>query len=285
MISVIIPTYKNKAILLKNLRHNVSYLKDCEIIVVNDDPEESLKSNLKEFKNINLIENKKNLGFGTSVNRGIGRTKNKLVMLINSDVVLNNMSYQIAINHFKKNPTLFAVGFAQKEKDGTIVGKNQTYWQKGMFMHRRADDLFLGETAWAEGGACIIDREKFLKLDGFDPIYSPFYWEDIDLSFRAKKAGYQVIFDPKIQVEHHHESTIGKYFRKDDIQKIAFRNQLIFIWKNIAEPKQKLSHFLFLPYHLLRYTLVRNKEFLLGFIEAIRLSFRPRAKSRGRNLI
>jgi len=87
MISVIIPTYRNKKLLIDNLKHNLLYLKDCEIIVVNDDPGESLKNLIDSRrslprtpirggndrggrgndKKIILIENKKNLGFGQSI--------------------------------------------------------------------------------------------------------------------------------------------------------------------------------------------------------------------------
>ncbi len=269
MISVIIPTYKNKEILLKNLKHNLRFLNSVEIIVINDDPKESLKDYLLK-KKIILIENKKNLGFGQSVNLGVQKARNQFVMLLNTDVRLINNSYKSAIKFFIKDPSLFAVAFAQKEKNGDLVGKNEIYWQQGMIFHKKANNLIFGETAWAEGGACLIDRNKFVRLGGFDPIYYPFYWEDIDLSYRAKKAGYKIIFDPTIKVIHHHESTIGKYYPQFFIEKVAFRNQLLFIWKNINDPKKKLSHFLYLPYHLLRYIVTGKINYLLGFIEAVK---------------
>ncbi|PJE58197.1 MAG: glycosyltransferase family 2 protein, partial [Candidatus Portnoybacteria bacterium CG10_big_fil_rev_8_21_14_0_10_36_7] len=49
------------------------------------------------------------------------------------------------------------------------------------------------------------------SLNGFDELYSPFYWEDIDLSYRAWKTGYTVLFDPQVLVEHHHETTIRTF--------------------------------------------------------------------------
>ena len=59
MISVIIPSYRNKNMLLKNLHSNIDFLKDLEIIVINDYPQESLKNELKN-SHLALIENKKN---------------------------------------------------------------------------------------------------------------------------------------------------------------------------------------------------------------------------------
>lgn len=269
MISVVIPSYKNKEKLLENLNHNLKFLKDCQIIIVNDDPEESLKNFLPRSKNILLIENKKNLGFGQSVNRGVKQADGNYIMLLNSDVQLINGNYQLAINNFHKDPSLFAVSLAQKEKDGSIVGKNKVYWHAGLYLHQKATDLNFGNNGWAEGGASLIDKNKFLKLNGFDPVYSPFYWEDIDLSSRARKAGYRIIFEPKILVIHHHESTIGRYFTKKQIKIIAYRNQLIFTWKNLTSPILIIKHLLYLPYLLITHLIIGDYLFLIALIKAV----------------
>jgi len=268
MISVIIPVYKNKDFFLTNLKHNLLFLKDCQIIVVNDDPQTDLENDLKEFKNIILVKNEKNLGFGQAVNVGVEKATGQYLMLLNSDVLLNDQSYLLALTHFK-NKNLFAVGFAQKEKDGTIVGKNKVFWAGGLYHHSRINDNKFGENGWAEGGAAIFDRKKFVALDGFDPIYSPFYWEDIDLSYRAKAAGYQIIFDPKIIVIHHHESTIAKEFTKKQITIIAYRNQLIFTRKNLSSPKLFLQHFFSIPFLIVKQLINGDSLFLIGFIKSL----------------
>lgn len=270
MISVVIPTYKNKKQLIANLENNLEFLSGCEIIIVNDDPSYSLKDDLKRFSNITLIENKKNLGFGQTINVGVERTKYPLVMLLNDDVILRDKNFEKAISHFKKNGRLFAVSFAQKEDGGEIVGKNKIYWKNGMINHSKADDFKFGKTGWAEGGSCLVDKKKFLQVGGFDPAFSPFYWEDIDLSYRAVKLGFEIIFDPKIQVEHHHESTIGKYFDKKTITRIAFRNQLIFIWKNVHELWYLMSHLFFLPFYLAYFAITGKFEYIAGFIDALK---------------
>jgi len=268
MISVIIPVYKNNDLFIKNLDHNLIFLDDCQIIVINDDPEKSLRSHLDQFKQITLIDNKKNLGFGESVNRGVKQSDSKYIMLLNSDVVLNDKSYLTALNYFKKND-VFAVSFSQKEKDGSIVGKNKIYWQEGFFSHQKVDGLNFGYNGWAEGGACIINKDTFLKLGGFDPLFSPFYWEDIDLSYRAWKSGYQIIFEPKILVIHHHQSTISKYFTKKQIKIIAYRNQIIFAWKNLTHFKLILQHLLNLPLWLIKSLVKGDYLFLIAFFNAL----------------
>ncbi|NTU46143.1 glycosyltransferase [Candidatus Roizmanbacteria bacterium] len=260
-ITVIIPSYKNLPLLIKNLQHNLAYLKNYSVIVVNDDPSRSIREELTPFSQITLVENKKNYGFGITVNEGVKHTHTPYLMLLNSDVLLNDTSFHNALAHFETNPNLFGVSFAQKEKDGSIVGKNTLYWEKGFVRHKKADSRISGDTGWLEGGTCILDRSKFNQLKGFDKCYAPFYWEDIDLSYRAKKNGYTVFFDASILVEHHHESTIRSYFESKKIEQIAYRNSIIFIWKNISDSKMRTEHGLYLLKTI--FVLISQRKFYL----------------------
>ena len=268
MISTVIPVYKKTDNFLKNLNNNIEFLKDTEVIIVNDDPQISIKHLLKNY-NVKLIENNKNLGFGGSVNKGVKNSTNKYIFLLNSDVILNSDSYKRSFAHFKNDPNLFAVGFAQTEKNNEIVGKNNVYWKSGFFRHKKADSLSFGKTAWAEGGSSIFSKDKFLDLGGFDDLYSPFYWEDIDLSYRAWKKGYKILFDPNVLVNHHHESTISTYFSAKTIKRVSYRNQFIFIWKNITDPTYLLSHLLLLIPNLLFFAIKGEFEILSGFFMAL----------------
>ncbi len=270
MISVVIPTFKNNQQLLSNLKHNLEFLKNYEIIIVNDNPNKSIRSDLRTFKNLVLIENKNNLGFGETINVAIRKAVYDFAMLLNDDVVLNDDGFKKALDYFKKDPKLFSVSFGQKEKDGTIVGKNILYWKNGLFYHKKANNINRGYTAWAEGGACMIDKTKFLTIGGFNHLYSPFYWEDIDLSFRAWKNGYKIYFEPAILVKHHHESTIAKYFSKRFIKTVAYRNQFIFAWINISDFDLCVKHILLLPFNLMYYGLIKGQiEVLEGFFKAL----------------
>ena len=65
-----------------------------------------------------------------------------------------------------------------------------------------------------------------------EKLLSPFYWEDIDMCYRAAKRGYVNIWEPEGLVVHNHESTISK-FSKSYVQKVRERNQLLMLWKNI----------------------------------------------------
>ncbi|MCH8031270.1 MAG: hypothetical protein IIB09_05575, partial [Bacteroidetes bacterium] len=54
------------------------------------------------------------------------------------------------------------------------------------------------------GGAFLVRREEFLEGEGFDPLFEPFYWEDVDLCLAAWRRGRRVLEVPLSVVEHHH---------------------------------------------------------------------------------
>jgi len=268
-ISVIIPTYKNNK-LLQNLETNIKFLSECEVIVVNDNPDNSIPDQLSSM-NVRVIHHLKNKGFAGAINSGVHAAKGTYIFLLNDDVLLQDSSFQNAVNDFENNPHLFAISFAQIEKNKQIVGKNILFFQNGFIQHDRADNLKKGPTGWAEGGSAIFDAKKIKQLGGMDELYSPFYWEDIDLSYRAKLLGYDVIFDPDIQVIHHHETTIGTQFSKQKVNSIAYRNQLICIWKNISSPSLIIQHKYYLLKLLVQSILKGDTIFLNGFFQAFLL--------------
>jgi len=269
-ISVIIPTYRNTDVLIQNLKHNIPYLEGCEIIVVNDHPDTSIAKDLNQFAQVTLIENKHNMGFSGTVNTGVHEAMHDFVLLLNDDVKLLNNSFKRALKELQEDDSLFAVSFAQKEMDGTIVGKNMIYWKNGFLRHQAVKPDEPGPNAWAEGGSCLINKKLFDELHGFDEMFNPFYWEDIDLSYRAWKSGYHILFDPEIRVEHHHETTISNHFRKDRIETIAYRNQLLFIWKNISGWDLIISHKFYLIKMLVRAIMKNDVNFLEGFVQALK---------------
>lgn len=267
-ISIIIPVYKNKELLQKSFSHNFPFIKDCEIIVVNDYPEESIEDIFANNPSVTLLNNEKNLGFAQTVNRGVREARGELLFLLNSDVFLKDDSFKKVKKLFEENKNLFAVGLAQVEKDGSIVGKNEIYFEGGLFKHRKTKNLEFGKTGWAEGGTGIFRKSFYDKLGGMSSLYSPFYWEDVDLSYRASKLGWDVLFDPSVEVEHHHASTIGKYFNGEVREIISYRNQFIFTRRN-ATLWQLVLHSLHLPFILVKSFLTGNTKLIKGFFRSL----------------
>lgn len=267
--SIIIPVYKNTEMVLRNLKHNAPFFKGCEVIIVDDASGNGLAKEVRNaFPDISVYENARNMGFGPTVNEGARHAQGEYLILLGSDVKLLEPFSKHHVKRFEDDKHLFAISFRQRERDGSSMGKNTIYFDKGMPGHNKTHDLLPGRNAWADGGSSIVRASMFRELGGFCDLYAPFYWEDVDLSYRAMKRGWYVEFEPDLFVEHHHESTIGSLFTKDHVRMISYRNQLLFTWSAITHVPYLVSHFLRLPWYVVRIGL-RDRMFIRGLAMAV----------------
>jgi len=118
-------------------------------------------------------------------------------------------------------------------------------------------------------------REEFLALGGFDPLFSPFYWEDVDLSYRARKRGRRIGFVPGARADHDHGKTIGAKFSRERISRVYERNRLIFTWKNLTDPGLWRTHLLSLPAKAI-WDAATHRAFVAGLSDALALRGRIR---------
>lgn len=276
-VTAVIPTYNGLSLLQKNLPGVLRCLQDSDELIIVDDASSDLtlpwldaqfktkqrtqKLNGRKIKTrigsfqlgkkkirVVIVQNQKNLRFARSCNKGVLLAKHTLIFLINNDVSPHPDCLSYLMPHFQ-DKSVFAVAPLEVEKaDGNLkAGKNVLEFKRGVFMHRRADSFESGPTAWVSGGSGLFDRVKWLELDGFDPRFAPAYWEDIDLSFRARQHGWQVLFESQAVVDHNHESTNADVFGQQRIAQMSWKNLNAFTDKH-ASASQKLQHWLWKPY-------------------------------------
>jgi len=281
---VVIPNYNGFELIEKNLPvllSNVEKYNVGEIIISDDFSKLDNYSRLESFiKRIDktspakvvLLRNKKNLGFSSNVNHAVAKGNSEFVLLLNTDILVEKNFLDAAILDLETNKNLFGVGLMDKSIEGSDVvlrGRGLAKWSRGFLIHSKGD-IDKKDTFWISGGSSLMRRDLFEKLGGFDSLFNPFYWEDIDLSYRAKKAGYELMFEPESSLEHYHsKGAIKKHYKSGQIKKIAYRNQLIFVWKNITDPFLLASHLFWLPYHILRAFFSFDTAFISGFLAAL----------------
>ena len=198
--------------------------------------------------NITLLKLKQNLRFAGAVNAGVLVSKNSLLFLCNNDVLPDKKCFEFLKPHFD-DEEVFAVGCLEYENSemGQRSGKNVLFFDRGLFQHNRANNFERGQTAWASGGSALFDKKKWLKLNGFDQAFYPAYWEDIDLSFRARKKGWKILFEPEAVVYHKHESTHQTVFGQQKMDDMSWKNAFVFTWKN-GTRVQRLQYILWSSY-------------------------------------
>lgn len=270
-ISVVIPNYNGENILGKNLQKVIEAVGDAEIIVVDDASQDDSIKILNSFKpRVKILKNEKNLGFSSTVNEGVRQARGEIIVLLNTDVIPEKDFLKPLVEHFKyKN--IFAVGCMDKSiENGKIIlrGRGVGKWKRGFLVHSRGE-IDKRNTLWVNGGSGAFRKSIWEKLGGFSYFYNPFYWEDIDLSYRALKSGYEILFEPRSVVVHEHEKgAIKNKYSPNQIKTIAYKNQFIFVWRNATDFDLQLQHLFWLPYHFIKAILRNDLEFFRGFFNA-----------------
>ena len=275
-ISLIIPNYNGEKLLEKNLPKVIEAIKNykggkAEIIIVDDASTDESKAYLRAQKEIVFLENEKNFGFSSTVNKGVKKASGEIIILLNTDIAPEKNFLEPLLKHFQ-DEKVFAVGCMDKsiEGDKTVLrGRGLGEWKRGFLVHRRGE-VDRTNTLWVSGGSGAFRKSIWEKLGGLNELYNPFYYEDIDLSYRALKSGYKVLFEPKSTVVHsHEEGAIKSKFTSSQIKKIAYRNQFIFVWENATDFNLRALHFIWLPYHFAKALFRLDLQFFLGFFSAL----------------
>ncbi len=271
-VSIVIPNHNGEALIRKNLPCVIEASNGSEVIVVDDGSTDGSLDLLKrKFGQVRIIAKPHQEGFASAVNRGVAGARGDVVVLLNTDVRPEKEFLPALIKHFS-DPRVFAVGCLEKSiEEGGIVlrGRGEAVWKKGFYIHRRGE-VTLPTTAWVSGGSGAFRKSIWEKLGGMDRMYNPFYWEDIDLSYRALKAGYALRFEPKSVVVHEHaKGTIQERYTRAFVARVAYRNQFLFIWKNVSDLGIFLDHAIWTPIRLIQAVLARDGAMIVGYLWAL----------------
>lgn len=279
-ISIVIPTYNGKELLKKYLP---SVLDACEqysfekteLIIVDDASSDGTVSYLKlNFPQIKVIEHQVNKGFSCTANHGIFAATNRIVVLLNSDVHISEDFLQFLPRHFK-DADIFAVrpGLKSSIDDGGDDLENPRIggeFKRGFFNVPLVKRKDYNIAFFAGGGAAAFDKKKFEQLGGFDEIFSPFYYEDVDLSYRAWKRGWKIVYEPESQAYHQSGATIGKTSTPLRVQAIVERNRYFLVWKNILDRNLLFQHIIFIPLRIGISLLKGRVASIIGFFCALK---------------
>lgn len=272
-ISIIIPTFNGKGLVKRYLpsvldacRHYS--FKKTELIVVDDASSDGTVDYLRtNFPDINVVKHRVNKGFSVSANNGIFTAHNRIVVLLNNDVQVAKDFLHFLPHHFE-DKNIFAVrpGLKTNLRNPRIGGG----FRFGFFDVPREAKEKTNLAFFAGGGAVAFDREKVIKLGGFDKLFSPFYYEDVDLSYRAWKRGWKIIYEPRSLAYHQAGATISNFYTHRYINIIGERNKYFLVWKNIIDKKLLFQHLIFIPVRLIT-SLIRGKfTSLIGFFWALK---------------
>jgi GT2 family glycosyltransferase len=290
-VSVVIPSWNGRHLLERFLptvitsasAHRQATGGAVEIVVVDDGSmDDSVDWLTRQGRTaevpLRIIVNDTNLGFGAACNRGVSEARYALVLLLNNDVAPETDAIAHLAAPFKDPETsspLFAVHCRVLDFDtNAVAGAGQVGgFRRGFIrVHERyspQDAAGPWPSMFASGGSSMVDRTRFLELGGFDPLFAPFYLEDVELSYRAWKRGLRVGYAPDALVRHQFSSTIGKSSSAGRVRRISQRNRLFLNWIHLHDRSWFIQHLLWVVVLFATSPFTLRYDFARGAIDAL----------------
>ena len=188
-----------------------------EIIVVDDcSRDETLLSSFVFGSGIRLIRNPTNYGFVRSCNRGFDAARGNCVVYLNNDTEVKPRWLDELYETLQRDPTIGVVGSKLLYPDGSLQECGGIIWRLGDGWNwgrgENPEDprfSFMRDADYVSGAALMVRKGGAEGFGKFDELFVPMYYEDTDLCFRARQAGYRVVVQPASEVVHFEGASAG----------------------------------------------------------------------------
>ena len=217
-ISIIIPVFNQfrftQACLASLQEHQAT--ERFEVIVVDDCSTDATAEAVPRIPGVVYLRNEINSGFVASCNRGAERARGKYLVFLNNDTLVTGGWLSALVDTFVREPRAGIVGSKLLYPDGRLQEAGGIIWRDasgcnyGKFDDRQKPQYnYLREVDYCSAAALMIPEALFQSVGGFDPRYAPAYYEDTDLAFKVRQAGYKVLYQPLSEVIHYEGATAG----------------------------------------------------------------------------
>lgn len=248
-ITVVIPNFNGATLLQKNIPSVLTamqaYQGDSSLIVVDDGSQDnSLQVLQDQFPQVNVVVHAQNQGFADAIHSGVNAASTELLFLLNSDVEVSEGLFAPLVQYFE-DPNTFSVNPLIYDERGEVKRHswNLRQFKAGSLklINWRLDKALVlraaGEklpTAYAHGGSFMVRKSMFNTLQGFHPIFKPFYSEDYDLGLRAWRRGWASYFEPSVHIVHQSVGSIRSNVKMNHIKAIRRRNRYVLEWMHLS---------------------------------------------------
>jgi len=218
IVTIVIPIHNQLELTVRCLRSigahgaGVAY----EAIVVDDASELSVFLALQAIPGLRVLRNFKNVGFVHSCNRGALNARGRYILLLNNDTEVTAGWLDALLRVFSQRADAGLVGAkliypdGRLQEAGSIVWRDGTAWNFGKHEDPELPFFnYLHEADYCSAACVMLPTALWKQLAGLDTVYAPAYYEDVDLAFRVRAAGYKVYYQPHCVVVHHEGKSNG----------------------------------------------------------------------------
>lgn len=255
---------------LKSLQHQ-TYANFEVLVVDNDSSDASVAMIQKAMPGVEVLQSGANLGFGGGCNVGMRRALAQnadYVWLINSDATADPLALAALVRVADGNPALASVGSVLYEADAPdqiqLWGGGQVQLWTGQCKNQRT----AARLDFISGASVLLRCAALKKVGLFDESTYFMYWEDTDLSFRLRKAGWQLGVAPDSHVWHKLSGSVGQ--NSPLLDRYFTRSAVRFLKRYAPSPSISIALMLgrMLIKRVITGQIARTRAVLRGFLEA-----------------
>jgi GT2 family glycosyltransferase len=214
-VAVVVPSWNSAKLLPRCLGSLAGQEPRPEVVVVDNGSEDGSLAYL-EREGVRHLALPRNLGFARAVNLGVEETEAAAILVLNADTVVEPGALAVLLAALEADPGLGGVqprilqmeSGAEPDPDSArLYSAGQALTADGRALETGAGEeqsqrwLRGREVFGVCGAACLLRRELFAELGGYDESYFAFY-EDVDLNVRARVAGWGFRYAPEAVVWH-----------------------------------------------------------------------------------
>ncbi|MBQ7513580.1 MAG: glycosyltransferase family 2 protein [Prevotella sp.] len=259
-ISIVIVSYNVCQLLDECLQSVEQALEGIEgdiFVVDNHSTDDTLAVIPARHPQVHVIANSENVGFARANNQAIRQNDAEYVLLLNPDTVVFEPTIRGCLQFMDAHPEAGGAGVRMLTREGTPAPESRraipTPWVSMLKMLGFTRRYYMSHLPWDEparievisGAFCLLRREALLQVGLLDEDFF-MYGEDIDLSYRLLKGGWQNWYLPFDIIHYKGESTVKTSFR---YVHVFYQAMLIFFRKHYGH----LSFLLSLPIQMAIY--------------------------------
>jgi GT2 family glycosyltransferase len=213
-VSLIVITYNNEGIIKKSLESFLHFLNDYidEVIVFDNASNDKSLDEIDEIndRRIKVIKSVENLGYRKALNKAMKMVNNAIVIVTNPDIYLIDNSL-INIIKIINNDNKIAIGCPIPTTQNYFMYKEilPCILFKRLKSNELVKDAKIIESYMGGGSIFVIRKDVYDKIGGLDETCF-MYGEEIELSYKARKLGYRIIWDTSAKVIHESSYSIKR---------------------------------------------------------------------------